>query len=149
MDIMADPKPFIWRFFMKLLLTVLALAAFTFAQAQAPAAGSEKKAGKAKTMEMKGMVASVDTAAGKLVLKAEKGEDTLIVNKDTKVKSTCKKTCTLADIKTDKSVTVKCEEKDGKMVALVITEQAEKKAPAKKKAEATPAPAPAPAPAGK
>jgi hypothetical protein len=128
---------------MKLLLTILSLAAFLFAQEAAPA--PEKKAdkpAKAKTVEIKGTLVSVDTAAGSIVVKTEKGQDTVMCDKATKIKSPCKKKCTLATIKPDCEVTVKYQEKDGKMCATSITE---KKASVKKEKAPEAAPAPAPA----
>jgi hypothetical protein len=133
---------------MKLLLTILALAAFTFAQeAAAPAApAAEKKAAKAKvaTVEVKGTVVSVDAVANTVVVKTETGEETLNVEKTTKI-SAGKKAVALADLKAETAVVCKVKDVDGKKVAVSITEKVEKKAAAKKEAAAPAAPAAAPA----
>jgi hypothetical protein len=136
---------------MKLLLTILALAAFALAQeAPAPAAApapekkAEKKAPKAKVVELKGTVVSVDAVANTVVVKTETGEETLNVEKTTKILAG-KKAVALADLKAETAVVCKVKDVDGKKVAVSIAEKAEKKGAAKK--EAAPAEAPAAAPA--
>ena len=132
---------------MKLLITILSLAAFLFAQesaapaaAPAPEKKTEKKAPKAKVVELKGTVVSVDAVANTVVIKTETGEETLNVEKSTKI-GAGKKTVALADLKTDANVVCKVKDVDGKKVAVSIMEKAEKKA------KAAPATAPADAPA--
>jgi len=137
---------------MKFLVTILALAAFAFAQeAAAPAApAAEKKtvkAPKAKVVELKGTVVSVDAVANTVVVKTEAAEETLVIEKTTKIMSG-KKAVALADLKAETAVVCKVKDVDGKKVAVSIMEKVEKKAAAKK--EAAPAEAaPAAAPAGK
>jgi hypothetical protein len=113
---------------MKLLLTILALAAFALAQeAPAPAAApapekkAEKKAPKAKVVELKGTVVSVDAIANTIVVKAKKGEETISVEAGAKIKSG-KADVALGDIKADAKVAVTCKMVDGKKVATQIVE---------------------------
>lgn len=126
---------------MKLLITVLALAAFAFSQeAAAPASpAKEKKAAKVKvaTVEVKGTVVSVDAVANTVVVKTEAGEQTLNVEKETKISAG--KVTTLAELKAETLVVCKVKEVDGKKVAVSIKEKMEKKAAKKAAAAESPA----------
>jgi pyruvate dehydrogenase E2 component (dihydrolipoamide acetyltransferase) len=140
---------------------ILVCAAMVFAQATppatpeaaAPAAAAEKApAKKAKPAITKGTVVSVDEAAGTILVKTAKGEETVATDAATAVTVGGKKAA-LVDVKAEMGVSVTSVEKDGKVCAKKVAAKASKaakKAAAAPAAEATPAPAAAeatPAPA--
>jgi uncharacterized alpha/beta hydrolase family protein len=109
-----------------ILVALLISAAFVtavFAQSQSqasetkPAATVEKKAtAKPKTHAYWGTVASIDAAAKVLVVKTKKGEKTFEV-----AGSKWRGYKSMDDVKAGQRVTVRYMEKEGKMVATIVT----------------------------
>jgi hypothetical protein len=136
----------------RMMIAVLAVASFLYAQDNAAPAAHAKTGKAAKKEALKtciGTVVSVDAVANTIIVKTKKGEDTIKVADGATIIAE-KKEMALADIKTDAPVTIKCKMVDGKKVAVSITEKPAPAGKAKKAeapaSEAAPATEPAPAP---